>query len=293
MISSATQLTVFTACDLVNSTSNTTEEILESITESYLAWNDGGHSYPYDSCSKYNNWQRDFGSWRYPDAICVDALDNLAVGTDVHNDSKSCGGVVRVAPIALMGLGDNRFIDIYAMDKMAVDTARITHKNPLGYLPALVFAHVTYRLAIDDAPTREKLSYYIKESLSVAAKLYPTFQQEIDYLRLLLHKTLLLAYYQHPSRESLSLLGDGWNAGEAIAMAFYCAIRYFDDFEAALAAVHHIGNRDNIGAIIGNILGAAMGYNVIQEKCNPGILSQGLECSRMIIKVADNLWERR
>lgn len=295
LISDATQLSILTACGLIYSDSSAAS-VLESISEAYLAWNtyhrmDWYHSKIKDSIhvKRFIEWVRYFSPWRCPDGTCVAALEALADGKEVHNDSKSCGGVMRVAPIALFGLSENRFADIYAMDKMAVDVARITHKNPLGFLPALIVAHVIYRLAIDDTPTRDRLCYFIQEALSVADELYPALKEDIDYLRLLLKKTLLLAGSQHSLCESISLLGEGWNADEAMAMAFYCAIRYFDHFEVAIDAVQHIENSNTIAAIIGNILGAAMGYKALPDKYKPELYENHIECSRWIIKAADNL----
>lgn len=70
-------------------------------------------------------------------------------------------------------------------------------------------------------------------------------------------------------------------------MSIYCTIKYFDDYEKAMiAAVNHAGDSDSIGAITGNILGAAVGYEAI-----PQFFKDDLELHDVILHVADDLWE--
>lgn len=68
-------------------------------------------------------------------------------------------------------------------------------------------------------------------------------------------------------------------------MRYIAAIRYEDDFSAAIcAAVNHDGDSDSTGAVTGNIMGALWGYERIpdQWKQNP-------ECADVILRVADEL----
>ena len=45
------------------------------------------------------------------------------------------------------------------------------------------------------------------------------------------------------------------------------ALRYSDDFEKGItAAVNHDGDSDSTGAVTGNILGAALGFEAIPQK---------------------------
>lgn len=63
-------------------------------------------------------------------------------GKELHNNSKGCGGVMHVAPIALFGLGEDRLSSIEAMDKLAAEAAEMTHLNPLGYIPAAMMVKI-------------------------------------------------------------------------------------------------------------------------------------------------------
>ena len=81
-------------------------------------------------------------------------------------------------------------------------------------------------------------------------------------------------------------LGGGWVAEEAAAIAIYCSLAYFDNFERAMiASVNHKGDSDSTGAVTGNILGAAIGYNAI-----PQHFKDDVELHDVILHVADDMW---
>jgi ADP-ribosylglycohydrolase len=63
-------------------------------------------------------------------------------------------------------------------------------------------------------------------------------------------------------------------------------MKHFDSFEdAMIAAVNHDGDSDSTGAITGNILGAAIGYDAI-----PDFYKKGLEMYDLILHMADDLY---
>ena len=69
-------------------------------------------------------------------------------------------------------------------------------------------------------------------------------------------------------------------------MAVFCALKYQDDFDAAMiASVNHGGDSDSTGAITGNILGAWLGLSGIPEK-----YLAGLELKDTLLELADDLW---
>jgi ADP-ribosylglycohydrolase len=86
--------------------------------------------------------------------------------------------------------------------------------------------------------------------------------------------------------ENIGHLGEGWTGEEALAIALYCALKYFDSFEEAMiAAVNHGGDSDSTGAVTGNILGAAVGYEAI-----PQFYKDDLEMHDLILHMADDLY---
>lgn len=71
----------------------------------------------------------------------------------------------------------------------------------------------------------------------------------------------LLAAIGHVNTQEDEDHGEGGYGDEALAIAFYCALKHFDSFEEAMiVAVNHGGESDSTGAVTGNILGAAVGY---------------------------------
>lgn len=87
--------------------------------------------------------------------------------------------------------------------------------------------------------------------------------------------------------QAIKQIGEGWVAEETLAIAVYCVAKYFGNFEkAVIAAVNHGGDSDSTGAVTGNILGAAVGYEALPEHSKTD-----LELHDVILHVADDLWQ--
>ena len=284
-ISDDTQMTLFTACGILNAKAQGSAP-LPAICEAYLEW-------LYTQMGRHPRFRQcwigeipELNQRRAPGNPCEDALRSILRGKDPHNHSKGCGGVMRIAPIPLYGMAQGRIPEIEDLDMLAAEAAKLTHQHPLGYIPAALMAHVIYRLATDEAPTRDAFSYYIKEGLETCARLFPRYPDEVTYMRQLAERALSLATAELPDMEAVESIGGGWVGEEAVAIALYCASRHFGDLEAALiAAVNHAGDSDSTGAIIGNILGAAIGYAAI-----PSFYKEDLELLDVLLQVADDLW---
>ena len=197
---------------------------------------------------------------------------------------------MRIAPIALYGASQNRITDIEALDRMAADAARLTHLHPLGYIPAALVSHIIYRLATDEHPEKETFKDYIREGLETIKELFADQPEKVSKLTYLIRKAILLSDISTDDVITIeNEIGGGWVAEETAAIAIYCALKYFDNFEEALiAAVNHGGDSDSTGAVTGNILGAALGYEAI-----PSYYKKDLELHDLILHVADDLYEGR
>jgi ADP-ribosylglycohydrolase len=89
--------------------------------------------------------------------------------------------------------------------------------------------------------------------------------------------------------DNIAEFGEGWVAEEALGIALYCAMKYHNDFSAAItAAVNHSGDSDSTGAITGNIVGALVGYEGISAKWK-----QNLQLHDLILEIADDLHNGR
>jgi ADP-ribosylglycohydrolase len=160
------------------------------------------------------------------------------------NNSKGCGGVMRAAPVALLGEDGFAF---------AVGTALLTHGHPSGFLSAGALAHLVHLLLQDAtlpdavAATRAKLLGWDDHEEQVQA-----LDAAVELAR------------EGPTPESIAeRLGGGWTGEEALAIAVCAALVAEDMRHGLLLAVNHSGDSDSTGAICGNLLGAMQGTSAI------------------------------
>lgn len=221
----------------------------------------------------YDGWLlgvKELHARRAPGNSCLSALSSEKYGTIEKpiNNSKGCGGVMRVAPIGLFSRKDSAF-------EMAADIAALTHGHPSGYLSAGALADI-----ISSIIDGENIETAVEKTI---LKL-KTQEQHEECTRSLI-KAIDLVKRELPDIEAISQLGEGWVGEEALAISVYCALKYQDDFKKAIvAAVNHSGDSDSTGAITGNILGAYLGLSHIPEDW-----VEYVEMSEIIIQVADDL----
>lgn len=289
LVSDDTQMTMFTACGLLNAKLQELTYV-DSITKAYLEWLTTQDS-DYVLSSDPKCWITNIPEMnhrRAPGQTCLTSLANIVQKRDRPNFSKGCGGIMRVAPIPLFAVVDNR-MSIMESDQLAGDVAKITHHHPLGYIPAALMAHIIYRLVIDDRPSRTIFEDNVTEGMAAIRKLYPEDGKYLDQMEQLASQAFALSMNgQHDVENIEQHLGGGWVAEETLAIALYCAHRYFDDFEQAIvASVNHGGDSDSTGAVTGNIFGSVIGYNAI-----PQYFKDDLELVDTIIKLSDEITEK-
>jgi ADP-ribosylglycohydrolase len=221
----------------------------------------------------YDGWLlgvKELHARRAPGNSCLSALSSRKHGTieEPINNSKGCGGVMRVAPIGLISRKDSAF-------EMAVEIAALTHGHPSGYLSAGALADII--ASIIDGEN-------IETAVEKAILKLKTQEQNEECTRILI-KAVDLVKSELPDIEAISQLGEGWVGEEALAISVYCALKYQDDFKTAIVtAVNHSGDSDSTGAITGNILGAYLGLSQIPEDW-----VKNVEMNDIIMQVADDL----
>ncbi len=191
---------------------------------------------------------------RSPGNTCLDSLASSGVGTmeKPKNNSKGCGGVMRVAPVGLYEQNPGRSF------QLACELAAITHGHPSGYLSAGCLAAIIAGI-MGGADIREA----VDKSLEILEG-KPRHGETSTCIR---HAISLLDSGDIPSSETVGRIGQGWIAEEALAISVYCAIAHTHDFRrAVLLAVNHSGDSDSTGAIAGNILGAFLGVDAIPSE---------------------------
>lgn len=196
-------------------------------------------------------------SRRCPGGTCITEIKNGAHGSvgEPCNDSKGCGGVMRVAPTGIV-LAD--FFEPKQIAEVGAEIAALTHGHPLGYIPAAALTSMIAALYLG-AEIKEAVADSIKLTLEVFSD-----APHIVEFDSVMNFAVELADKNIDDLDAIEQIGEGWVAEEALAIAVYCALRHKDDFAAGIrAAVNHSGDSDSTGAIAGNILGTHLGYSKI------------------------------
>ena len=208
-------------------------------------------------------------SRRAPGHTCLSALSaSHTFGEHAGNNSKGCGGVMRVAPCAFL-------FDAF---EVASESARLTHGHPTGYLAAGLFADILNRLWRHNLPL---------EDATVIALQAHGGKSGMQETRVLVEQVLRL--HQNgvrPNPERIAELGGGWVADEALAIALWCALAAQSLEDGVIMAVNHSGDSDSTGMIAGNLLGLIYGPQAIPERW-----LEELELREAIIRIAVDLAE--
>lgn len=205
---------------------------------------------------------------RAPGSTCLAALRSGRRGSlaTAINDSKGCGGVMRVAPIGLVS-----GIDPFTV---AAEAASITHGHPSGYLSAGALAVIVAEVFAGTP---------LPEAVDLAMDRLGRFRGHDETLRAVRAAVELAGREPRPTAEVVEQLGGGWVGEEALAIAIYAALTAEDLAAGILVAVNHSGDSDSTGAIAGNILGAHLGAGAI-----PGALLDQLVERPVVQEVAED-----
>ena len=288
VVSDDTQMTMFTATGvLYGYTRGHMRGIMSDVSDYVLEhYKDWLHTQIGSAGAAGVSWLLDIPGLyvrRAPGRTCLDALTR----GEPAERSKGCGGVMRVAPVGLYIDGDSPFLspeELMKLDRDGAAVAALTHGHPLGYIPAAALVHIINRIVYGHCTLGVYPYDIVAECRMVMEEMYegepylPRFLKKLD-------AAVAFSKNALSDSENIGNLGEGWVAEEAFAIALYCSLRYQDDFsKAIIAAVNHDGDSDSTGAITGNIVGAAVGYQRIDSKWK-----EKLEFHRLLLTLADDL----
>lgn len=288
LISDDTQMTLFTANGILFGITRGSERGIMGPPESYvaLAYQDWLYTQTmrfserqaqrndYVNCFSWLADVPQLYSRRAPGNTCMSALRS----GEADECSKGCGGVMRVAPIGLVNVG----YEIEEADRIGAAVAALTHGHSLGFLPAAVLVHILHRIVY--SRNDQTLRQIVLDARDTVAKLYAG-DEYLDDLTAIINRAVELSENADSDLDNIHRLGEGWVGEEALAIALYCALRYPNDFSAGIiAAVNHRGDSDSTGAVTGNILGAWLGYDAIDDKWK-----RDLELRNVLLEMADDL----
>ena len=224
-------------------------------------------------------------SRRAPGTTCLNALQQIMSGATVRNNSKGCGGVMRVAPVALYYYRSEH-IPFEELIKLGGACAEITHHHPLGYIPAAMLVGIIARILRNDITTKQDYEDACKETLNDLYRVYPEHKESVAVMQRLTKRAIEAAHDSSLDDEAnIRSIGEGWVGEEALAIAIYCVSRHFGNLEKAIiASVNHSGDSDSTGAICGNIIGTIVGYKAIPKR-----FLENLELSEVIMAISEDL----
>ena len=303
LISDDTQMTLFTANGLlVGETRGKLRGIAGNPRDyaamAYQDWLMTQHS-SMEEVNRHKRYTKEGGySWlldvpelyarRAPGNTCLSALTALRHRKDPIDDyvreklnhSKGCGGIMRVAPLGL-----KPWSGIEKLDREGAQLAAITHGHSLGYMPAAVLVHIISRIVFPPKNRKMSLKEIVLEARDTIGRIFAGDPHHGELSELIGKAVDLAESGSENDLDNIRLLGEGWVAEETLAISLYCALRHQDDFSAGvIAAVNHRGDSDSTGAVTGNILGALLGYEAIEEKWK-----KDLEIRDVILEMADDL----
>lgn len=227
--------------------------------------------------AEYIRWfqsQSNENSNRHPGATCISALKHVlnnkltivdCVKTKL-NDSKGCGGIMRVAPL---GLVTDSVGDAFALGELS---SLITHSHDLsryssGYMAGLI--------------------YLLKEGnpLIKSIEICNSYISDIPELLEIVNKAVKLSQNQKLDYNNIKEIGEGWVAEETLAIAIYSSLRYENNFKAGIvASINHDGDSDSTGCLTGAILGVINGIDNI-----PKDLVERVENSSFLLNLCNKL----
>jgi len=295
-ITDDTQMTLFTAEGVVRSWVRAYVHapcaIPSAIAMAYQRWlHSQGQQHPlHKEC--LSGWlltQRALYARRAPGNTCLSGLEAMQMPDDLaSNDSKGCGGVMRVAPIGMYYATlatqspESRHPYVQECFDMGCTVAAITHGHPTGQLASGAFAALIMQLLLG------------MELAPAVESLIPLLTARTHHEETLAAINLAVTLSAQPTKAATvpTELGGGWVAEEALAIALYCTLCSADFRSGVVLAVNHSGDSDSTGSMAGQLLGAMHGVQAI-----PATWLDALELKSVVVSMADDLamytnWQR-
>lgn len=161
---------------------------------------------------------------REPGRTCLMTLMRGIPGdlNEPINQSKGCGALMRVAPLA--------FIDREDPYSVAIENSALTHGHQMSHIASAVLVgllrYISEGETLCDSVSlmRQDIKRIFMGSL------------EVKVFDDLLQQAILASEKDFDDMEIISRLGEGWVAEETLAIALYCSLKYSNDLKKSTSS---------------------------------------------------------
>lgn len=162
-------------------------------------------------------------------------------------NSKTCGSLMRVGILGFIFSNDpEKLIEAASL------SGRITHNHPTADAASIAGAYAV-KLALDGVDPEDMFLPLLEVTEGISDEFTEALKSSYE-----------LAHSNLSDEDALRKLGQGWYADETFALAYFCILRYPDNYKKAVqAAVNITGDSDSVGSVAGGILGARLGIEAV------------------------------
>lgn len=161
--------------------------------------------------------------------------------------SKTCGSLMRVGILGFIYRNNPE-----KLVQAALLSGRITHLHPVSDAASIAGAYAV-KLALDGMEPEEMYRSLLKITEGYSQEFTDALKESYE-----------VAHSGMADEDAMKELGQGWYADETFALAYFCTLRYPNDYKKAVqTAVNITGDSDSVGSVAGGILGAKLGIEAI------------------------------
>ncbi|NTF17024.1 ADP-ribosylglycohydrolase family protein [Agrobacterium rubi] len=271
MVSDDTQMTMFGMEAIARSIEEHPDDycsvLIDEIRRSYIEWYGTQGRLAVSSSGPGLLSYREMFAARAPGNTCLEAL-RIGGNGSVHrpiNDSKGCGGVMRVAPLAFIP-----GVDEDALWSLSTASAALTHGHVLGWASAgalaLVIRKIVMGMSIREAVTASVVDMRRNRSCPEMAEV--------------LERSLVYAGRREMKTDQIEALGGGWVGEECLLIGTVAALMDADVPSRMGVAVNHGGDSDSTACVAGQLMGAHYGRKRLENMHSIGDIFRDLDVAR-------------
>jgi ADP-ribosylglycohydrolase len=225
-----TQLMLVLAGGLLNGAELELPELMDKIAEELVLWLD----------------EPDLGAGATTRGAALNLRDGVPWSRSGIN-SKTCGSLMRAGILGFIFRSDpEELINVASL------SGRITHTHPTADAASIAGAYAV-KLSLDGVAPENTFLPLLRVTEGISDEFTEALKGSYE-----------LAHSNLSDEEALKKIGQGWYADETFALAYFCILRYPNDYKKAVqTAVNITGDSDSVGSVAGGILGARLGIEAV------------------------------